>query len=215
MPAANEKIIRLPMPMDVKRNSVVFFLVCALACAPPAAAGSDISDAEYYYLQGKRFIMEGDYKRANESFKKAQSVLGEIAGESAADTGEKAENVPEKRFVWEKAKIMYERGDISGAAELYSQALKLYPRNYDLRYNLGVAYLKMKEYSKAAKEFKTVVARNSNDREAHYNLGIIYENYLNNKEKAVYYYKNYLKYAVDEEEKDKVRLWVKELQRWE
>ncbi len=61
-----------------------------------------------------------------------------------------------------------------------------------LRYNLGYFFFREKDYKRAAEEFERSVKLNPKNMDAFYNLGIIYDEYLNKDAEAVINYKKYL-----------------------
>ncbi|MCK4809910.1 MAG: tetratricopeptide repeat protein [Candidatus Omnitrophica bacterium] len=185
--------------------------------------GTDVDLSREYYLKGKEFIDKGEYQKANEAFKKAQAILDKITEGDGKSKRQKIKvriprikKTPDKekvqyvdKTIVEEAGKSYFNGDIDQALNLYKEALMFYPENYALHYNLGVVYLKKRDYLNAAKEFEAAVSLNSRDAgDAYYNLGAIYESFLNNKEKATKYYKKYLKISGNREEKKMVRSWL-------
>ena len=70
-----------------------------------------------------------------------------------------------------------------------------------MHYNLGVFYMKQKQYPRSVSEFSKAVELNPQDAYAHFNLGYIYSEYMPNRKKAVEHFKQYLRY-VDKNDKD-------------
>jgi tetratricopeptide (TPR) repeat protein len=60
---------------------------------------------------------------------------------------------------------------------------------------LRVFYSQKQEYEEPIAEFNKVLELNPNDAASHYNLGLIYAEYLNNKPKAILHFKRYLNVA--------------------
>lgn len=187
----------------------------------------NIQAAESYYLKGKEYILKEDYYKADEAFKKAQALLDGAATINIKDVKPERLISPEKEVqrlsqpevesvksikkegdILSKAKEAYLQGKLDEALNLYSQALLVYPDNYNFHYNLGVIYLKKLDYLSALKKFKTVISLNSRDSGAYYNLGIIYENCLNDKKKALSCYEKYLKFTSSGKEKETVKAWI-------
>jgi len=78
-----------------------------------------------------------------------------------------------------------------------------------MHYNLGVFYIKNKEYSRAAAEFEKSIEINSDDAYAYFNLGYIYAEYLVNRKKATENFRHYLRLAKsDDKDVDWVRKYV-------
>ena len=76
-------------------------------------------------------------------------------------------------------------------------------QNGVLHYNLGVFHTQRQEFTQAVKEFKQALKFNSNDSQTHFNLGVIYSQYLVDEPKAVMYFKHYL--AINPQDKDASR----------
>ncbi len=90
--------------------------------------------------------------------------------------------------------------------ELARQNKTLIKNNANMHYNLGVFYLKQKEYNRAIAEFERAVELNPQDASAHFNLGYIYAQHLVHRRKAIEHFRKYLQYASPE---DKDVDWVK------
>lgn len=73
-----------------------------------------------------------------------------------------------------------------------------------LHYNLGTFFFKARDYKKAVEEFRRSLELNPLLADAYYNLGIIYDDYLNDNAAAVLYYKKYLELTPNAADKDKV-----------
>lgn len=187
----------------------------------------NIQAAESYYLKGKEYILKEDYHKADQAFKKAQALLEGAATINIEDVkleglispekevqrvskpkAESVKSIKNEGDILSKAKEAYLQGKLDEALNLYSQALLVYPDNYNFHYNLGVIYLKKLDYLSALKKFETVISLNSRDANAYYNLGIIYENFLNDKKKALSCYEKYLKFTPSGKEKETVKAWV-------
>ncbi len=69
---------------------------------------------------------------------------------------------------------------------------KMMRENADMHYNLGTIFLHNKQYKEAVKEYESVLELRPNDPETHYNLGVLYDDYLKEREKALYHYQKYL-----------------------
>lgn len=77
--------------------------------------------------------------------------------------------------------------------------------NADLHYNLGVVFQEQKRYDAAAREFGLAVKANPGDRDAHFNLALVYDRGQNNRAEAIRHYREYLRLAPDEADAAKVR----------
>jgi tetratricopeptide (TPR) repeat protein len=189
---------------------------CAAGIYAQARGNGGISAAEDHYLQGKEFLLKGDYEKANEAFKKAEAALEGIkpAPRPVIPLADKAPPesaaapAPVSVDPLQQAAAAYARGNLRGALRFYQKALEKYPRNYNIHYNLGVIYLRGEDYARATDEFEKVIASNKKDAAAYYNLGVLYENFLGNRKQALIYYRKYLIFARKGREKTMVKGWI-------
>ena len=65
---------------------------------------------------------------------------------------------PTAEEYFKKAFEYYQKGEISRAIEFYRKTLELEPENLSAYHNLGLAYAERKEYGRAIKNFKKVIA---------------------------------------------------------
>jgi tetratricopeptide (TPR) repeat protein len=79
------------------------------------------------------------------------------------------------------------------------------------RYNLGVAYTKAKLYREAAAEYEKALVLDPRNKEAHYNLGLLYDKVLSDKEKALIHYRAFLELAPQGQDKRDVQDWIDKL----
>ncbi|MFA5356677.1 MAG: tetratricopeptide repeat protein [Candidatus Omnitrophota bacterium] len=80
-------------------------------------------------------------------------------------------------------------------AELARQNISLLQQTADMHYNMGVFYVKQKEYQRAIAEFKKAVDLNPKDAHAYFNLGYIYAEHLVDRPKAVENFRNFIRLA--------------------
>lgn len=90
--------------------------------------------------------------------------------------------------------------------EIARQNKALIRQTSNMHYNLGVFYMKGKEYSRAAAEFEKAVELTPDDAYSHFNLGYIYAEYLLNRPKAIEHFRQFLRLAKSD---DKDVDWVK------
>lgn len=69
--------------------------------------------------------------------------------------------------------IYLEQKEFKNAIEVYTNALKYYPENYEIYYNLGVCYSRINDFSIAKKCFQKTVEINDDIYLAYYRLGQI------------------------------------------
>jgi spermidine synthase len=85
-------------------------------------------------------------------------------------------------------------GQIDGAIEYYQKALEIKPNFKDSLHNLGLVYLKQREYAKAEEYFRKLVKATPKFAEGHYQLGNVLS-VQNKGEEALSYYKKALELA--------------------
>lgn len=80
-----------------------------------------------------------------------------------------------------------------------------------LYYSLGNMLLEEGDYKGAEGKYKKALELNPKDSWAHYNLGVLFDFYLNNDPEAVVHYKEYLRLAPDAEDANKIRERLSEM----
>jgi tetratricopeptide (TPR) repeat protein len=80
-----------------------------------------------------------------------------------------------------------------------------------MHYNMGCMYKLYKQYSKAEQEFLKALAISPEDPNIHYNLGILYDDDLENKEAAATHYGRFLELSASEQDRAKVQEWLSSL----
>ena len=88
------------------------------------------------------------------------------------------------------------------------KSAKLHTETATLHYNLSVLYAQNREYQKAVAELDKVLELKPNDGEAYYNLGVIHGEYLNDRKKALGYFKKYLELSPKDQDADRIRKYV-------
>lgn len=81
---------------------------------------------------------------------------------------------------------------------LFTDVIAKYPENYHGYAARGLYYLSRKEHQPALKDLQAAVNRKSDFHEGHYNLGIIYANYLSQNEMALKYYNRAIELRSDD-----------------
>jgi len=79
-------------------------------------------------------------------------------------------------------------------------------------YNLGVAYSQAKFYDEAIEEYEKSLKFSFSNADAHYNLGLLYENIKNDPEKALEHYHKYLEIKPQAVDKEEVESGIKKLE---
>jgi len=113
------------------------------------------------------------------------------------------------------AKIHNKYGEIKLIRDLPSRALEEFEKaialdkNFYMAYlNMGEAYIRLEKYDEALKQYAIAMGIDSRKPEVYQKLGILYQKYLQDYQKA---YDNYQKYlSLGGPEVDKVNEWIKE-----
>ena len=87
---------------------------------------------------------------------------------------------------------------------------KLRSDTASMHYNLAVILAEQRNFPAAIREYEKVLETRPNDADAHYNLAIIYDDFLKNNDKALEHYRQYIQIAPDSAEAPKVRQWLKD-----
>jgi tetratricopeptide (TPR) repeat protein len=82
---------------------------------------------------------------------------------------------------------------------------------FALAYNLGNIYKAARQYPRAETEFLKAMEMNPDDAALHYNLGILYDDNLENGQKARQHYERFLELAPNDPDAPNVVKWLKEL----
>lgn len=101
-------------------------------------------------------------------------------------------------------------------AELARENKILIKRTALMHYNLGVFYTQNRDFNRALPEFEKAVEINPDDSASYFNLGYIYAEHLQNRTKAVSYFRQFLKIAKsDDKDADWVKRYILTWQTWE
>ncbi|MBN2300973.1 MAG: tetratricopeptide repeat protein [Lentisphaerae bacterium] len=82
----------------------------------------------------------------------------------------------------------------------------------DMHYNMGAIYAKEGQYHAAEKEYLNALRIDPTDASVHYNLGILYDDHLGDKQKAARHYRRYLKLNPHASDIDQVRSWLMKIE---
>lgn len=81
-----------------------------------------------------------------------------------------------------------------------------------MHYNMGCIFRFYKRYQKAEEEFIKAMTLDPLDASVHYNLGVLYEDDLKDREKAKQHYRKFLELSNDETDRATVQEWLSSLQ---
>ncbi len=108
-----------------------------------------------------------------------------------------------------KKKIQrYETRILSLEAQLDKAKTRLALEAERFHYNLGVMHAQAKEYDAAVAELKTCLTYNPSNADAHFNLGIIFDDYFKDKENARFHYQSFLELRPTSDDAESVREWL-------
>jgi len=82
----------------------------------------------------------------------------------------------------------------------------------NMHYNMAVVYAKEGRFKEAEAEYLRAMRIDPSDAAAHYNLAILYDDELKNKNRAVMHYKKYLQLAPDAPDRNEVKQWILRLE---
>jgi tetratricopeptide (TPR) repeat protein len=117
------------------------------------------------------------------------------------------ETIKEKNSLNEK--LVNEKKDLQD--KLASLEVTLQKEKAQYYYNLGVAYAKAKLYDEAIGAYEKSLKIEDNNVDAHYNVGLLYDNLQQDPEKAIFHFQKYLELKPDADDKDEVKEWINRL----
>ncbi|MSR77220.1 MAG: tetratricopeptide repeat protein [Candidatus Omnitrophica bacterium] len=81
---------------------------------------------------------------------------------------------------------------VPGLARASRISQKMMRENAQMHYNLATVFLQNKRYKEAITEYEKALELMPNDPDTHYNLGILYDDFLKDREKSLYHYQRYI-----------------------
>ena len=155
----------------------------------------------------KQYLHEREYSLvANEDLNKLRAEVSQARTESRSAIGQLEDSFKKKRQNYETRILTLE-----AETEKFRKRLAAEGERY--HYNLGVIYTQTKEFDLAVQEFKTALAYNPQNADAHYNLGIIFDDYFKDKDNAQYHYRTFLELRPTSDDAESVREWLKNLEK--
>lgn len=152
----------------------------------------DLRKAQEFYSAGQRYMLAGDFAAANEEFMKAEIVLRTAPELPHPDDG--AQPYPSVERT---------------PGRTASPGLPLDP---DIYYNLGVGALQKGDFIQAEAAFLRVIELTPLDKDACYNLGVLYEKYLNKPQEAVRFYTRYVNLSdAKDTDVERVKGWIADI----
>jgi chromosome segregation ATPase len=170
--------------------------------------------------QNKKILdLEKRLKDADEKIrrhKKASDNLEQQTRSARSNPAMTAEYVKlvESQWLTAETKTQELKSDLDKSlAELSSYNMdrqKMRSETATMHYNLAVILTNQQNYEAAIREYLKVLELRPDDAESHYNLGIIYDDYSKNHEKAIEHYRQFVRVSPDSPETNKVKMWLKE-----
>ncbi len=150
-----------------------------------------------------------DNDRFKEKLRKAQKLIDNQEAELQRMKDSLAKLAAKKTTVTgaPRSKIILEREALIKKVKTLKSALHNERMLY--HYNLGVAYSQAAFYDDAIREYEKSLEFNPNNPEAHYNLGLLYDNYKDEPKKALIHYRSYLELKPDAADKEEVEAWIR------
>jgi tetratricopeptide (TPR) repeat protein len=136
-------------------------------------------------------VKEADLEKLKQNIEKAEKQIKE---DSSTDKEKlaKERTILEEEFKLAESNLQNERG-------LY-------------HYNLGVAYIQAGFYGEAIEAYEKALFYNPGIAEAHFNLGLLYNKYQQDSDKAIVHYRKYLELNPEAEDKEEIKAIIKRLE---
>ncbi len=146
-----------------------------------------------------------------------QQELGELQKrEDALQTRMRKLQQDYTTAIAENSQLRRERRAIpKDVTRLAQQHERLIKETADMHYNMGVMFNDNKQYQRALVEFSKVLELRPDDADAVHNLGVIYADYLPNREKSIAYFRRYLELNPDASDANWVKQYIASWQAWE
>lgn len=84
------------------------------------------------------------------------------------------------------------KDSVPGLAKSGRIAQKMMRENAQMHYNLGTIFLQNKRYKESITEYEKALELMPNDPDTHYNLGVLYDDFMKDRNKALYHYQKYI-----------------------
>jgi tetratricopeptide (TPR) repeat protein len=166
-----------------------------------------IKKANELYIAGKIYLQDNDYDKANDAFKKAQELLtnGSLADLPGSGLTDYMRNIDTRPLAEKKEKSSARKEAAKPLGPRFKKANALY--------NRGIEAIERQEYNQAETSLKETIRFNPKDKDAYYNLGVLYENYFADKKSALACYQRYVRLAPQAENVKEVRSWIEDIKK--
>lgn len=99
------------------------------------------------------------------------------------------------------------------AVAAYEKALKINPKDPDVRTDLGIMYRKLGRFQDALREFRTAATLDPRHTQSRYNIGVVLHSDLGDIPGSIKAWEEYLKVAPNDEQAQKVRQQVEQMKK--
>lgn len=83
----------------------------------------------------------------------------------------------------------------------------------NMRYNMGVIQTERGQFEGAARSYSQALELDPRDADSHYNLGVLYDDFLKQHNKALHHYREFLRIKPDSADAEQVRSWIMNIER--
>ncbi|MDA8893281.1 tetratricopeptide repeat protein [Hyphomicrobiales bacterium] len=135
---------------------------------------NDFAIPQYFHTASRYYEVVKDYNKSLEMINKAISISTEEIG---------------LKFLYQKARILKQTGDIDSAIIFYERCLNIDPKNPIILNSYGVALSALGKFSKSISIFETVIKLKPELFDGHVNLGLAQQNADKLKEALISYKK--------------------------
>lgn len=122
---------------------------------------------------------------------------------------EKLEKKITKTAIGQKGKYAEEKNALEEKITTLQTVIQEEKAGY--HYNLAVAYTQANLYDEAIATYERSLELKPDNPEAHFNLGLLYDNVKQEREKAIEHYRAYLRLKPDAADKEEIESWITEL----
>ena len=123
-------------------------------------------------------------------------------------------NNPAATFIYRELGIVYERSaQYDKAVSVYEKALTLEPGSSEIHSHLGKLYVRQNRNQKAIEHFQKALENKPSVSEPHLNLADLYLKEVNDKQKALYHLKTWIRKAPKDKRAARVKEMIDQIQR--
>ncbi|MCX5686545.1 MAG: tetratricopeptide repeat protein [Candidatus Omnitrophica bacterium] len=167
------------------------------------------SDAASYLaintkLQNEKEILNKAVDDAKKTLESKEANLQRLKTNLEALEKKMAKEMPEK-----ESKMAEESKSLRKKIDSLDRKLKKERSTY--YYNLGVAYTQAKYYEEAIRAYESSLKFDPNNADAHYNLALAYDTIRDDRQRAIYHYRAYLKLRPQAPDRDEIKAAITNL----